>query len=50
MLAIVFHDRCDMVVATAVVAGDESAAHENTVIEFLRTDEVRHWAEVTIGL
>ena len=50
VLAIVFHDRCDMVVATAVVAGDEPAGHENAVIEFLNSEEVQRWAEVTLGL
>lgn len=49
-LAIAFHDRCDMVVATAVVAGDDLAAHENAVITFLKSEEVRRWAEVTLGL
>ncbi|HEY6994331.1 MAG TPA: hypothetical protein VH397_11520 [Xanthobacteraceae bacterium] len=50
VLAIAFHDRCDMVVATAVVAGDEPAGHENAVVEFLNSEEVRRWAEVTLGL
>lgn len=49
-LAIAFHDRCDMVVVTGVVAGDEPAAQENVVLEFLNGAEVRHWAEVTLGL
>jgi hypothetical protein len=50
VLAIALHDRCDMIVATAVVAGDDPAAHENAVIEFLKSEEVRRWAEVTLGL
>ena len=50
VLAVALHDRCDMIVATAVVAGDEPAAHENAVIEFLKSEEVRRWAEATLGL
>jgi hypothetical protein len=49
-LAIALHDRCDMVVATAVAAGADHWRHENAVVEFLNTDAVRRWAEVTLGL
>jgi hypothetical protein len=35
---------------TTVVAGEEPAAHETAVIAFLHSDEVRHWAEATLGL
>jgi hypothetical protein len=49
-LAIAVHDRCDMVVATATVDSDEPAAYENAVIEFLNSEEVRRWAEATLGL
>ena len=50
VFAIAFHDRCDMVIATSVIAGADPATHENAVIEFLNSEEVRRWAEVTLGL
>jgi hypothetical protein len=49
-LVIALHDRCDMVVVTAVLAGEGSAAHEAAVIAFVNSDEVRRWAEATLGL
>ena len=49
-LAIAFNDRCDAIVATAVVAHDHSKTMESSVIEFLNSDVVVHWAEVTLGL
>jgi len=49
-LVVALHDRCDMVVATAVIAGDEPAAHETAVIAFLNSDEVRRWADAMLGL
>jgi hypothetical protein len=49
-LSIAFHDRCDMIVATAAVAGDRPATQEETVLEFLNSDRVLRWAEVTLGL
>jgi hypothetical protein len=49
-LVIALHDRCDMIVVTAVIAGKEPAAHETAVIAFLNSDEVRRWAEATLGL
>jgi hypothetical protein len=50
VLAVALHDRCDMIVATAVVAGAEPAKHEKVVTEFLNRDDIRRWAEVTLGL
>jgi hypothetical protein len=38
-----------MIVAT-VVAGDEPAAQEQDVLEFLNGDLVLHWAETVLGL
>jgi hypothetical protein len=49
-LAIAFHDRCDMIVATAALAGNQPAAHEDAVLAFLNSDRVLRWAEVTLGL
>jgi hypothetical protein len=49
-LVIALHDRCDMVVVTAAVAGEDPAAHETAVIAFLNSDEVRRWTEATLGL
>jgi hypothetical protein len=49
-LAVAFNDRCDAIVATAVVAHDRPAALESSVIEFLNSHAVVHWAEVTLGL
>ena len=49
-LAVAFNDRCDAVVATVVVANDRPAAIEPSVIEFLNSKTIVHWAEVTLGL
>jgi hypothetical protein len=49
-LAIAFNDRCDAIVATAVVAHDRPKTMEASVIDFLNSEVVVHWAEVTLGL
>jgi hypothetical protein len=49
-LAIAFNDRCDAIVATAVVAHDRPQTIEPGVIEFLNSRSIVHWAEVTLGL
>jgi len=49
-LAVAFHDRCDMMVATAVIGGEQPAAQEAAVLAFLNSDTVLHWAEVAVGL
>jgi hypothetical protein len=49
-LAVAFNDRCDAVVATAVVAQDRPAAIEPSVIAFLNSETIVHWAAVTLGL
>jgi hypothetical protein len=48
VLSLAFNDRCDVIVAT-VVAGDEPAAREQAVLEFLNGDRMRNWAEVVLG-
>jgi len=49
-LSVGFNDRCDAIVATAVLANDKPAAAEPTVLEFLSSRTVLRWAEVTLGL
>ena len=49
-LAIAFNDRCDAIVATAVVGHDQPGIVEASVIDFLNSEVVMHWAEVTLGL
>ena len=44
------NDRCDAIVATTVIAHDRPEAIEPSVIEFLNSEVVVHWAEVTLGL
>jgi hypothetical protein len=50
VLSVAFNDRCDMVVATAVLPHDRPAIIEPDVIEFLNGSTVLRWAEVTLGL
>jgi hypothetical protein len=49
-LAIAFNDRCDAVVATALVAHPLPAPIEPSVIAFLNSQTIIHWAEITLGL
>ena len=49
-LSVGFNDRCDAIVATAVLGHDRPAAVEPAVIEFLNSRTVIRWAEVTLGL
>jgi hypothetical protein len=49
-LAVAFNDHCDAIVATVVVAHDHPAAIEPSVVEFLNSKTILHWAEVTLGL
>jgi hypothetical protein len=49
VLSLAFNNRCDVVVAT-VLAGDEPAAQEQAVLEFLNGDAMLHWAEAVLGL
>jgi hypothetical protein len=50
VLAIAFNDRCDAIVTTATIAHDGPKALEPSVIEFLNSEVIVHWAEVTLGL
>ena len=49
-LSVAFNDRCDMIVATAVVPHDQAATIEPGVMEFLNSRSVLHWAEIVLGL
>jgi hypothetical protein len=49
-LSIAFNDRCDVIVATAVIGGAEPAAREAAVLAFLNGDLILRWAETTLGL
>ena len=49
-LSVGFNDRCDAIVATAVLGHEQPAAMEPAVLEFLNSKTVVHWAEVTLGL
>jgi hypothetical protein len=49
-LVIVFHDRCDMIVATAAVGNNEPTRQEDAVLEFLNSNLVLRWSETTLGL
>src|SRR5213078_1984029 len=49
-LSVGFNDRCDAIVATAVVAPGRAADVEPAVLEFLNSRTVLRWAEMTLGL
>jgi hypothetical protein len=49
-LSVVFNDRCDMIVATVVLANDRPVEIEPEVMEFLNSRNVLHWAEIALGI
>lgn len=49
-LSVGFNDRCDAVVATAVINRNRPDASELAVLELLNSRTVLRWAEVTLGL
>ncbi|KMO36530.1 hypothetical protein VQ02_15215 [Methylobacterium variabile] len=49
-LAMAFHERCDLIVATAAMNAERPARQEQAVVDFLRSDVVLRWAEATLGL
>jgi hypothetical protein len=49
-LSVAFNDRCDMIVATAVLPHDRPATIEPGVMAFLNSRPVLHWAEVAMGI
>jgi hypothetical protein len=49
-LAIAFNERCDAIVATAIVGHDRPEMAEPAVLDFLNGDAIQKWARVTLGL
>jgi hypothetical protein len=49
-LSIAFNDRCDAIVATAMIGRASPDGVEPAIMAFLNGDTVIRWAEVTIGL
>ena len=49
-LSVAFNDRCDMVVATAVLPHNRPETIESGVLAFLNGSTVLRWAEVALGL
>ena len=49
-LSVAFNDRCDMIVATAVLPHDRPATIEPGVMAFLNSAPVLRWAEVAMGI
>jgi hypothetical protein len=50
VLSVGFNDRCDAIVATAIVGHKQPVALEGAVLDFLNSPTVIRWAEVTLGL
>lgn len=50
LLTLAIRDRCDVIVATAVVGGVNPHSQEAAVLSLLDTNKVRSWAERTLGL
>jgi hypothetical protein len=49
-LSVAFNDRCDAIVATAVIGHGRPDAVEPTIMAFLNDGTVMRWAEITLGL
>jgi hypothetical protein len=49
-LSIAFNDRCDAIVATAIVGHDRPATAEPAILGFLNGEVIQKWAQVTLGL
>lgn len=49
-LLIGYNDRCDAIVATAVLEQGSAIAVETAVLEFLASPKVIRWSQVTLGL
>jgi hypothetical protein len=50
VLSIGYNDRCDAIVATALVASKRPDTLEPAVLDLLNSRSVMRWAEVTLGL
>jgi len=49
-LTVALNDRCDVIVATAIVNGRPPISAENAVIRFLNGDVIARWADMALGL
>jgi hypothetical protein len=49
-ISFAFNDRCDMIVATVVLPHDRPATIEPSVMEFLNSSTILHWAELALGI
>jgi hypothetical protein len=49
-LTIAFHDRCDLVFATAVIGDGRATELEPKILQFLNSQTVWRWLEKTLGL
>lgn len=49
-LSLAFNDRCDVIVATVILDHDRHAEAERITLEFLNSDAILKWAQVTLGL
>lgn len=50
VVAVAFNDRCDMVVATAVLGQAAPASAEARVVDFLNSAPMLDWAKVKLGI
>jgi hypothetical protein len=50
VLSVGFNERCDALIATAVLMQAQPSALEPKVLEFLNSKTVLRWAEITLGL
>jgi hypothetical protein len=50
MISVAINDRCDMIVATAVLPHDRPTAILPGVMELLNSSAVLRWAELTLGI
>jgi hypothetical protein len=49
-ISIAFHERCDMLVATAAVSDAKADRQQRDVLDFMNSDVVLRWLELTLGL
>lgn len=49
-LSLAFNDRCDVIVGTVILDHHHHAETEHITLEFLNSDAILKWAQVTLGL
>jgi hypothetical protein len=49
-ISVVLNDHCDMIVATVVIPASRPVAIESSVIDFLNSKPILHWAELELGI